>query len=275
MTRASLFMLLVVGWFCGCDEPSGTGSSSGGAPSGGAPAVGGGGAGGALGGAGGNGGLSPEAIIPAPIDEPVPPPIPNTMISRPSPFILFGDCQVRGHDIPYLGADVIDSCTICQCTTYGGRCSRRVSCEEDVCVFVDGTRAAPGETVRVDGCFVCTCDAGGGSCVRDTEAPCPTDGCLVPYSAQEPVVVAFGESQLVSECHQCTCDEQLGASCFDLCHPSCARTSAGDEFLADQERTPADDGCGSCVCDYGSTLCDPRGCDPECIGAQQGCGASR
>jgi hypothetical protein len=39
-------------------------------------------------------------------------PIPDTMISRPSPFSLFGDCQVRGHDIPYLGADVVDACTI-------------------------------------------------------------------------------------------------------------------------------------------------------------------
>ena len=140
-------------------------------------------------------------------------------------------------------------------------------------MFVDGTRATPGESVRVEGCFVCTCDAEGGSCVRDTEAPCPTDGCVAPYSSGAPIVVGFGQSAFVSECHECTCGERTGTSCFDLCHPTCTRTFGGDDVLADQDRTPADDGCGSCVCDYGSTRCDPRGCDPECIGAQQGCDA--
>jgi hypothetical protein len=212
-----------------------------------------------------------ERLVPAPIDEAVPTPIPDTIALRAPPYSFFGDCTVRDHVIPYLGADVLDACTICQCTTFGGRCSRRLGCAEDVCVFIDGTRAAPGESVRVQGCFVCTCDDSGGRCVRDTAAPCPADGCLVAYAGGEPRVVAFGATLLVSECHQCTCDERAGASCADLCHSTCMRTFGGDEWLKAQERTPADDGCGSCVCDYGSTGCDPRGCDPGCIGAQQGC----
>jgi len=204
------------------------------------------------------------AIVPAPIHEPFPgPPVPNTMVEDAG---FPTTCAVAGHEIPRNGADVIDDCVICQCTTYGGRCARRGGCERDVCVFVDGTTVARGDTVRIDGCFLCTCDAGGGSCVRDTEAPCPADACMAPRGPD----LAFGAEIFFSECHACTCDEVDGTRCTNLCHPHCLLRVGDDVWIADQERAPADDGCGSCVCDYGDVFCDPRGCDPQCTGVQ-GC----
>lgn len=201
-------------------------------------------------------------IAPAPNDEPFGRPVPDAMLPTD-----FSACAVAGQVIPRNGMDVIDDCRICQCTWRGGRCARRATCARDVCVFVDGTVARPGEHVRVSGCFVCTCDAAGGTCVRDVEAPCPVDGCLVPYPSDEPVVIAFGTERFVSECHRCLCDEATGTTCHDLCHPECF---VGDTLVEDQQRMPAADACGSCVCDYGSMRCDPRGCDPSC-GVEQSC----
>lgn len=196
-------------------------------------------------------------------DEPFATPVPDTMYAHFGAGAL-ATCLVAGIEIPPHGISVLDDCTVCQCTTYGGRCARRERCTRDVCVFADGQVAARGETLRVDGCFVCTCDASGGSCVRDPEAPCPTDGCLIPArEALEPVVVDFGDEPLVSECHVCTCDATLGTLCENVCHPECFVGGDFEQAVPDQARIAAPGGCGSCVCDYSKFGCDLRGCEDQ------------
>lgn len=191
---------------------------------------------------------------PALANEPFPTPVPNTVYSG-----GFAGCEVFGRTMAQGQADIYGDCTICQCTTYGGRCARRAACARDVCVFADGSEVARGETVRVRGCFECTCDEAGGTCRADPNPECPQDGCVLPRGAGE---VAPGE-HFVSECHQCICDLETGLLCRDLCHPACTLRDADGEILGslpDQARMPADNGCGSCVCDYYDLVCDNRAC---------------
>ena len=193
----------------------------------------------------------------APDDEIILPPLPDTILAT---FLRLAEvCEVAGAQIPFYGTRVLDDCVVCQCTSYGGRCSRRVGCERDVCVFADGTTALPGETARVHGCFVCRCDDEGGVCVRDTMSPCPSDGCLVPYFGTPPsLTIAFGDSRMISECHDCVCDEVTGTACQNICHPYCFPPEGPP--VNDQDRVPHPSGCGSCVCDNGDLACDRRGC---------------
>ena len=200
-----------------------------------------------------------EAVDHGPVhEEPVPSPVPDTMLGN----VRWQDrvCEVAGLEIPLAGVEAVDDCIICQCTRWGGRCSRREGCTRPVCVLVDGQVAPRGEARRVLGCFVCTCGAEGPRCERDVEAPCPAEGCHAPYLGEPPfVVIPFGANRFVSECHRCACDELLGTSCEDVCHSECLLPD--ESIVLDQVRFPDPSGCGSCVCDYGEISYDHRGCE--------------
>jgi hypothetical protein len=165
----------------------------------------------------------------------------------------------------------IDDCVECMFSSFGGRCQRRAACARDVCVFVDGSTVARGDTAAV-GCFDCTCAADGPSCTRRTAAPCPAAGCVLPRNLGE---IAVGEERFLSECHVCTCDGERGLLCDNLCHPSCfceqesCRNLCGDRWctadvppegldVPDQATLLID--CAVCTCDYGSFSCLIGGC---------------
>jgi hypothetical protein len=154
-------------------------------------------------------------------------------------------------ELPYGVLVEVDDCVECMCTTYGGRCQRRAGCARDVCVFVDGTVIARGETAAV-GCFDCACGDDGPSCARRTEPPCPDDGCRLPDGGE----LGLGQERFLSECHRCVCDETAGLLCENVCHPECTCEQPG---CPERGRVPDQwlvtlDG-AACVCDYSKLVC--------------------
>ncbi len=153
---------------------------------------------------------------------------------------------------------IIDDCVVCQCTSYGMRCARRTSCSSNVCVLVDGTVLTPGASAAVY-CNECTCGASGSvTCARTTTGDCPDDGCVFAPKPQN--TVPLGGQLFASECHACDCDAVNGRSCEDLCHPLCFLDAEGTMPVDDQARILGDDGCSTCLCDYGGLICENSGC---------------
>lgn len=190
------------------------------------------------------------------------------------PGVVIDGCAAPGGGMFPNWPVAIDDCVECMCSTFGGRCQRRASCARDVCVLVDGTTVARGESAAV-GCHDCTCAADGPVCTRRTAAPCPADGCLLPRGG----TIAAGEKRFVSECHVCTCDAERGLECENVCHPFCYCTDGdgadgcaalcGDTPCAAEipaaglevpDQALLSIGCAACVCDYGDLNCDPAAC---------------
>lgn len=189
--------------------------------------------------------------------------VPATIRFAPgSSAATFGPCELAGAPVAAGARVLVDACVECQCTTWGLRCRKRATCPDDRCVFVDGQVVARGDRAVVETCFDCTCGADGPACRRRTAAPCPTTGCKLGE-----MELPLGAERLVSECHACTCDPQLGLVCRDLCHPSCScmdglpgcapvcAAVACPVEVPDQERVEL--ACGAPVCDYGALIGAP------------------
>lgn len=167
----------------------------------------------------------------------------------PVPRTIRSTCDVAsGRSLDPHTLELVDECTECMCTTYGGRCQRRPGCPSSVCVFADGTVASPGEVVSLTECFVCRCEEGGfATCGPRAGADCPADGCVLPYGLG---AIGFGEKVSVSECHECACEAKHGLVCVDQCHPTCLidGLELRDQFLLSR-------GEEVCTCDYGKIHC--------------------
>jgi hypothetical protein len=165
-----------------------------------------------------------------------------------------------GGTLPAPDLWVVDDCVVCQCTGWGLQCARRSGCPRAACVFVDGTVIDAGSFGPLTNCHDCECGADlSRRCVRSLRPGCPVDACQLSAVPDLPArdfrsPVPVGTQRLVSECHPCWCDEQLGLSCYDFCgRGGCPQPDGG--LTPIQVRTS--ESCSdACVCDYsGSLLC--------------------